>query len=84
VWRAGDRVTNPLLARTLRRLATEGVASFYKGAFAAEIDKDMAAHGGFLRRTSLPPTKHCPPSSSRARIAGISSRRTSARQLDTP
>ena len=48
VWRAGDRVTNPLLARTLRRLATEGVASFYRGAIAAEIDRDMAAHGGFL------------------------------------
>ena len=53
VWRAGDRVTNPLLARTLRRLATEGVASFYKGSIAAEIDKDMAAHGGFLRQDEL-------------------------------
>ena len=53
VWRAGDRVTNPLLARTLRRLATEGVASFYKGSIAAEIDKDMAAHGGFLRKDEL-------------------------------
>jgi gamma-glutamyltranspeptidase/glutathione hydrolase len=53
VWRAGDRVTNPLLARTLRRLATEGVASFYRGSIAAEIDKDMAEHGGFLRRDEL-------------------------------
>jgi len=53
VWRAGDRVTNPLLARTLRRLATEGVASFYKGSIAAEIDNDMAAHGGFLRKDEL-------------------------------
>ena len=53
VWRAGDRVTNPLLARTLRRLATEGVASFYRGAIAADIDQDMAAHGGFLRRDDL-------------------------------
>jgi gamma-glutamyltranspeptidase/glutathione hydrolase len=52
-WRAGDRVTNPLLARTLRRLATEGVASFYRGAIAAEIDRDMAAHGGFLRSNEL-------------------------------
>ena len=53
VWRAGDRVTNPLLARTLRRLATEGVASFYRGSIAAEIDKDMTAHGGFLGRDEL-------------------------------
>ena len=52
-WRAGDRVTNPLLARTLRRLATEGVASFYRGAIAAEIDRDMAAHGGFLLKNEL-------------------------------
>ena len=53
VWRAGDRVTNPLLARTLRRLATEGVASFYRGAIAAEIDRDMAAHGGFILKEDL-------------------------------
>ena len=53
VWRAGDRVTNPLLAHTLRRLATEGVAAFYRGSIAAEIDKDMAAHGAFLRRDEL-------------------------------
>jgi gamma-glutamyltranspeptidase/glutathione hydrolase len=52
-WRAGDRVTNLLLAATLRRLAAEGIASFYKGAIAAEIDKDMATHGGFLRRDEL-------------------------------
>ena len=52
-WRAGERVTNPLLAQTLRRLAAEGVASFYRGAIAAEIDRDMAANGGFLRRDDL-------------------------------
>lgn len=52
-WRAGDRVTNPLLGKTLRRLAAEGVASFYRGSIAADIDKDMAAHGGFLRRDEL-------------------------------
>jgi len=52
-WRAGERVTNPLLAETLRRLAAEGVASFYRGAIAEEIDRDMAAHGGFVRRDEL-------------------------------
>jgi len=53
LWRAGERVTNPLLAETLRRLAAEGVASFYRGAIAEQIDRDMAAHGGFLRREEL-------------------------------
>ena len=53
LWRAGDRVTNPLLAKTLRRLATEGVASFYRGSIAADIDKDMAAHGAFIRSSEL-------------------------------
>jgi gamma-glutamyltranspeptidase/glutathione hydrolase len=52
-WRAGERVRNPLLAATLRRLAAEGVASFYQGAIADEIDRDMAAHGGFVRRDEL-------------------------------
>ena len=53
LWRAGDRVTNLLLAQTMRRVAGEGVASFYRGAIAAEIDRDMAAHGGFLLRDDL-------------------------------
>lgn len=52
-WRAGERVTSPLLARTLRRLAAEGAAAFYRGAIAAAIDRDMAAHGGFLRLPDL-------------------------------
>lgn len=53
LWRAGDRVANPLLAQTLRRLATEGVASFYRGAIADAIDADMRAHGAFITREEL-------------------------------
>jgi gamma-glutamyltranspeptidase/glutathione hydrolase len=41
LWRAGERVTNPLLARTLRTLATDGVAAFYRGAIA----RDRSRHG---------------------------------------
>lgn len=52
-WAAGDRVTNPLLAATLRRLATDGVDAFYRGAIAVEIDRDMAANGGFIRSAEL-------------------------------
>jgi gamma-glutamyltranspeptidase/glutathione hydrolase len=53
LWRAGDRVTNPLLAQTLQRLASDGIESFYRGAIAHEIDRDMAAVGGFLRADEL-------------------------------
>lgn len=53
LWRAGDSVANPLLAQTLRRLATDGVASFYSGAIADAIDADMRAHGAFITREEL-------------------------------
>ena len=53
LWRAGERVTNPLLAETLRRLASDGVTSFYRGAIADQIDRDMTANGGFLTRDEL-------------------------------
>jgi gamma-glutamyltranspeptidase/glutathione hydrolase len=53
LWQAGDRVPNPLLAATLRRLATDGVDSFYRGDIAAEIDADMRARGAFLTREDL-------------------------------
>lgn len=53
LWRAGDRVANPLLAQTLRRLAGDGVASFYSGAIADAIDADMRARGAFITREEL-------------------------------
>ena len=43
----------PDLARTLRRLAENGAGSFYHGAIAAEIEADMIANGGFIRKTDL-------------------------------
>jgi gamma-glutamyltranspeptidase/glutathione hydrolase len=52
-WRAGDRVTNALLARTMRTLAAEGVESFYRGSIAAAIDADMRRQGGFILREDL-------------------------------
>ena len=52
-WKAGERVANPLLAAALRRFAAEGVDAFYRGAIAAEIDRDMAANGGFIRAADL-------------------------------
>ena len=85
VWRAGDRVTNPLLARTLRRLATEGVASFYRG---AHRGRDRSRHGGARRIPSQQRARRLRRAAihrrARARIAATGSRRTSARPPDTP
>jgi gamma-glutamyltranspeptidase/glutathione hydrolase len=53
VWRAGERVANPQLADTLRRLATDGVDAFYRGTIADAIDADMRANGGFVQRDDL-------------------------------
>lgn len=50
---AGDRSRLPALGRTLRRLAEAGAKDFYTGGIAAEIDADMRAHGGFVRRDDL-------------------------------
>ena len=49
----GDRQCQPELARTLRRLAVEGVRSFYTGNIADEIEADMIREGGFLRKSDL-------------------------------
>lgn len=53
LWRAGDRVANPLLAATLQRLATDGVDAFYRGPIADAIDADMRARGAFILRDEL-------------------------------
>jgi gamma-glutamyltranspeptidase/glutathione hydrolase len=49
----GDRQCQPDLARTLRRLAAEGVQSFYIGRMADEIEADVVRNGGFLRKADL-------------------------------
>jgi gamma-glutamyltranspeptidase/glutathione hydrolase len=49
----GDVLCRPALAATLRRIARDGAASFYRGAIADEIEADMVLHGGFLRKTDL-------------------------------
>lgn len=49
----GDHIANPDLANTLRRIAREGVDIFYRGEIADQIDADMTAHGGLLRRADL-------------------------------
>ena len=49
----GDLHCQPELANTLRRLAVEGVRSFYSGSIADEIEADMRANGGSLRKADL-------------------------------
>lgn len=41
------------LAATMRRLAGRGVRDFYVGQIADEIDADMSANGGYLRKADL-------------------------------
>lgn len=53
VWKAGERVRSPLLAATLRRLASEGVEAFYRGSIAAEMVADMQANKAFMSREDL-------------------------------
>ena len=49
----GERLKQPQLARTLRSIAAEGAAGFYRGSVAAEIEKISNRYGGRIRRTDL-------------------------------
>jgi gamma-glutamyltranspeptidase / glutathione hydrolase len=49
-WRAGDRLIQKELARTLRTIAESGPDAFYKGRIADEIVAASTAHGGILSR----------------------------------
>jgi gamma-glutamyltranspeptidase/glutathione hydrolase len=53
IGRPGDRYCNHDLAETLRRIATAGVGSFYRGRIAERIEHDMKRHGGFVSRSDL-------------------------------
>jgi gamma-glutamyltranspeptidase/glutathione hydrolase len=53
IGQPGDLHCQPELANTLRRIAAEGVGSFYVGSIADEIEADMIANGGFLRKSDL-------------------------------
>jgi len=52
-WDLGHVYCNPDLACFLRRLAARGADDFYRGQIAAEIEADMKANGGWLRRSDL-------------------------------
>ncbi len=52
-YQAGDRLRNPDLGRTLRRLAHDGPDDFYLGTLAGRISDDLAAGGSFLTAADL-------------------------------
>ncbi len=52
-YQAGDRLKQPLLAATLRRLAKAGAMDFYAGALAEEIVADVAANDGWITLLDL-------------------------------
>lgn len=51
--REGERLRQPRLAETLRRIGTEGVDSFYRGALAADVAADLAEVGAPLDAPDL-------------------------------
>lgn len=50
---AGDTLKNPQLAETLRTLANEGAAAFYRGTLAEKIIADQRAHGGLITAADM-------------------------------
>jgi gamma-glutamyltranspeptidase/glutathione hydrolase len=52
-WRAGDRLVQKDLARTLRRIAEDGPDAFYKGAIADLIVAEMKSGGGLITKDDL-------------------------------
>lgn len=49
----GHLLLQPVLAKTLRRLAAVGVEDFYQGEIAHKIHEDMQAHSGFIQKDDL-------------------------------
>ena len=52
-WRAGETRRLPALAATLERLATDGLADFYRGDLAQAIASDLEALGAPVTRADL-------------------------------
>ena len=58
VYRAGSRIIQPVLARTLRRLSDHGFEDFYLGEIARLIHDDMEANGGLVFADDLAQIPH--------------------------
>jgi len=53
LFEPGERLINKDMGRTYRRIANEGIDSFYTGKLAKEIDADMKANGALLAYADL-------------------------------
>ncbi len=51
--KAGERLKQKDLARTLKTIAQDGAAAFYQGAIAAAIETEMKRNGGLITRADL-------------------------------
>jgi gamma-glutamyltranspeptidase/glutathione hydrolase len=52
-YRPGSVLRQPVLAQSLRRIASEGIEDFYKGGIADLIHQDMERNDGLLHRDDL-------------------------------
>ena len=52
-WKAGDRLVQTDLAKTLRRIADDGADGFYKGETADLLAAEMKADGGIITKEDL-------------------------------
>ncbi|MEM6161202.1 gamma-glutamyltransferase [Erwinia sp. P6884] len=52
-YQKGEKLVQRNLAHSLTLIASQGPDAFYKGEIADEIDKEMAAHGGLIRKADL-------------------------------
>jgi len=52
-WRSGDRLMQPDLAKTLRRIAENGADGFYQGGTADLLAAEMNADGGIITKQDL-------------------------------
>jgi len=53
LYRAGDIMTRPKLARTLEIIANEGADAFYTGQLADKIVKEITDKGGIISKQDL-------------------------------
>jgi oxamate amidohydrolase len=68
--RVGDRLYQRALGETLRRLASEGLDSFYRGAIAADLAADLEALGSPVSAADLAAHEASRPTPLTTRIAG--------------
>lgn len=52
-WKAGDKLLQPQLASTLKKIQSEGANGFYTGAVAEALIQEMAVHNGYITAEDL-------------------------------